>query len=73
MSGKRASGGGATVGPKEAAAAGVIAMGIFTIFLPGAVASIVDPAQSFLALWAMNVLAGVFIIGAGIAVLRARE
>jgi hypothetical protein len=62
-----------TVGPKEGAAAGVIAMGIFTMFLPGAVTSIVDPAQAFIALWAMNVLAGLFIIGTGIAVLRARE
>jgi hypothetical protein len=65
--------GGATVGPREAAAAGVIAMGIFTIFLPAAVASIVDPAQAYVALWAMNVLGGLFIIGTGIAVLRARE
>jgi hypothetical protein len=63
----------ATVGPREAAAAGVIAMGIFTIFLPGAVSSIVSPDQAFITLWAMNVLAGLFIIGTGIAVLRARE
>jgi hypothetical protein len=62
-----------TVGQKEAAAAGVIALGILTILLPGAVTSIVDPAQAFIALWGMNVLAGIFIIGTGIAVIRARE
>jgi hypothetical protein len=62
-----------TVGQKEGAAAGVIALGILTIFLPGAVTSIVDPAQALMAVWGMNVLAGIFIVGAGIAVLRARE
>ena len=62
-----------TVGQREGIAAGVIAMGVLTVFLPGAVTSIVDPAQALMALWGMNVLFGVFIIAMGIAVIRARE
>jgi hypothetical protein len=67
--------GGATVGPREAAAVGVIAMGVFILALPFAVASIkVEAAdQAFPTLAAMNVLAGLFTLGAGVAVIRAKD
>jgi hypothetical protein len=61
-----------TVGPKEGAVAGVIAMGIFTVFIPMGVINF-NPADPFLTLWAMNVLVGCFTIGSGIAVLRAKD
>jgi hypothetical protein len=66
---------GATVGPREAAAVGVIAMGIFVLVLPFAVASIkVESAdQAFPTLAAMNVLAGLFTLGSGVAVIRAKD
>ncbi|MFM2105344.1 MAG: hypothetical protein RL338_376 [Chloroflexota bacterium] len=65
--------GGATVGPKEQVAVGVIAMGIFTIFLPNAIVNIVEPDNAYITLWAMNVLGGLFTVLAGIAVLRLKE
>jgi len=66
---------GATVGPREAAAVGVIAMGIFVIALPFAASAIkIDaPDQAFPMLAAMNVLAGLFTLGAGVAVIRAKD
>jgi len=67
--------GGATVGPREAAAVGVLAMGMFILVLPFAVGSIkIDaPDQAFPTLAAMNVLAGLFTLGAGVAVIRAKD
>jgi len=67
--------GGATVGPREAAAVGVIAMGVFILALPFAVANIkvVAADQAFPTLAAMNVLAGLFTLGAGVAVIRAKD
>lgn len=63
-----------TVGPKEGAVAGVIAMGIFTMFIPMGVIGFQGVAETnFLTLWAMNVLIGAFTIGSGIAVLRAKD
>lgn len=64
---------GRTVGPKEQVGAGVLAMGIFVIVLPFAVAEAVAADSAFITLWAMNVLAGLFLIGASIAVFRLRE
>lgn len=64
---------GRTVGPKEQVGAGVLAMGIFVIVLPFAVAEAVSADSAFITLWAMNVLAGLFLIGASIAVFRLKE
>jgi len=66
-------GGGATVGAKEQVAVGVIAMGVFTIFLPNAIVGIVEPDNAYITLWAMNVLGGIFTVLAGIAVWRLPE
>ena len=65
----------ATVGPREAAAVGVLAMGVFMLVLPFAVGSIkIDaPDQAFPTLAAMNVLAGLFTLGAGVAFIRAKD
>jgi hypothetical protein len=50
-------------------------MGVFMIALPFAVGSIkIDaPDQAFPTLAAMNVLAGLFTLGAGVAVIRAKD
>ena len=66
---------GATVGPREAAAVGVIAMGIFVLVLPLAVASIKPDGgdAAFVTLSAMEILAGLFTLGAGVAVIRAKD
>ena len=66
---------GATVGPREAAAVGVIARGIFVIALPFAVINIKTDGgdAAFVTLAAMNILAGLFTLGAGVAVIRAKD
>jgi hypothetical protein len=50
-------------------------MGIFVIALPFAASAIkIDaPEQAFPMLAAMNVLAGLFTLGAGVAVIRAKD
>lgn len=67
---------GRTVGPKEQAGVGVIALGILTLFLPWAANAIADldfiDSEAFAILTGSVMVVGLFVVAAGIAIVVQR-